>query len=149
MTDAPYEPEGLFIMPEGRPPKPRNASNAKQNESAEQRAERRQRRNMAALREVLSKPEGRRVLDLILSECGIYHATSSNEQLALARENGRRQVGLWLLTQLDAADPTAYQQIMRDRLEQKRMEIAQDLKDREEPAPPSSWTERLRGLVGI
>ena len=147
--DLPPQTDGLFVMPEGQPPRPRSASNPRQIESAEQRSARRQQRNLAALRDLLSRPEGRRVLDLILSECGIYHATSSNEQLALARENGRRQVGLWLLTQLDAADPTAYQQIMRDRLEQKRMEVAQDLKDREEPAPAASWAERLQRMIGI
>lgn len=61
-------------------------------------------------RELLRSYAGRAFIWFLLGQCGIYRA-ASGEVNELIRGEGRRDVGLVILKELEDADPTAYAKI--------------------------------------
>ena len=60
------------------------------------------------LKDILSKAGGRDFIWRLLTECGVYHTSFTGEVNSTILNEGRRQIGLWVLTEMFDADPTAY-----------------------------------------
>ena len=67
------------------------------------------------LRGVLSQPAGRAVMWRILSKCGLYRDNPFPDAPgSMARHEGQRSIGLWLLAEIFDADPNAYERMRRE-----------------------------------
>jgi len=63
---------------------------------------------MERLKDILSKEGGRDFIWRLLTECGNYNTTFTGEPYGTVLNEGRRQIGLWVLTEIFEADPQAY-----------------------------------------
>ena len=70
------------------------------------------------LRDVLSTPQGRRVIFRVLGICGIYRDVFCNNALSMANLAGMSKVGLILLAELQRVDPNAYLRMQTEALSQ-------------------------------
>lgn len=86
---------------------------ARNKESKEQYS-RRKNRELDDLKTVLKKPEGRRFVYKILSECGVFKASFALNSMQSAFNEGRRDIGIALLKMLDEAEPQAYSQMLTE-----------------------------------
>lgn len=69
-------------------------------------------REVEDFRALLAKPGNRAVIWRILSQCGIYHDNLHASDLGqMARQEGKRSIGLWLLTQIFESDPSAFERM--------------------------------------
>ena len=75
-------------------------------------AELRRSNELAALRQVVNTPAGRDVLWRLIEFCGIYVGTGVTDGGALNRREGARNVGLFLIAEIDEAEPGAYGTMM-------------------------------------
>jgi hypothetical protein len=71
-------------------------------------------RELNDLQKVLKVPEGRRFVYKMLSECGVFKASFSLNSMQTAFQEGKRDIGLALLRDLDEAEPQAYSQMLRE-----------------------------------
>jgi hypothetical protein len=71
-------------------------------------------REISDLQSVLKKPEGRRVVYKILCECGVFKASFTMNSMTTAFNEGKRDIGLGLLAQLDLAEPQIYSQMLKE-----------------------------------
>jgi hypothetical protein len=76
--------------------------------------QRRREREIDDLQKVLKSPEGRRVIYKILSECGVFKASFSLNSMSTAFNEGKRDIGIMLLKDLDEAEPNAYSQMLKE-----------------------------------
>lgn len=60
------------------------------------------------LRKLLSYPIMRAFIWRLLEQCGVYHTSFTGDSLTTAFNEGKRQVGLWMLTEMDEADKNSY-----------------------------------------
>ena len=60
------------------------------------------------LKDILSKEGGRDFIWRLLSECGPYKTTFTGEPYGTVLNEGRRQIGIWIITEIFEADPNAY-----------------------------------------
>jgi hypothetical protein len=61
------------------------------------------------LRALLERPGNRAVLWRILSRCGVYQDNPFPDSPgSMARHEGKRSIGLWLLQEIENADPRAF-----------------------------------------
>ncbi len=56
------------------------------------------------LKDILSKEGGRDFIWRLLIQCGVYHTSFTGDAPHTFFNEGKRQIGLWLLTEIDAAD---------------------------------------------
>lgn len=88
-------------------------------------------RDIADMQKLLRMPEFRRFAWRKLSETGIFRASFSQNAMLMAYSEGKRDIGLGFLTDLNEADPNAFAQIQREYIsEQKSKEVA-DKKEEE------------------
>lgn len=84
----------------------------------EHTATRRQKRELRQLNEditsVLATPEGRRVMVWTLALTGVYTPSFAATAERTAYNEGQRAVGLAVINQLQAVDPMAYANLLRD-----------------------------------
>lgn len=66
------------------------------------------------LKVVLSTPNGRAFVWRHLSKCGIYHSSYSPEVSQIYYRSGKRDIGLDLLSDINALDPTLIYQIAKE-----------------------------------
>ena len=71
-------------------------------------------REISDLQAVLKKPEGRRVVYKILCECGVFKASFALNSNTTAFNEGKRDIGLGLLAELDLAEPNVYSQMLKE-----------------------------------
>lgn len=64
------------------------------------------------LEEVLSIPQGRRVLLRLLERCGVYRSAFTGETEATSLRLGEQNIGLWLISQIETVDPTEYPKLL-------------------------------------
>lgn len=57
---------------------------------------------------VLSGAQGRKAMWDLLSHCGVFGASFDRDPGKMAFNEGRRDVGIWLLAQLEGEHPGAY-----------------------------------------
>jgi len=82
-------------------------------ESQDEFAKRRD-RDISDLQMVLKAPQGRRLILRILSEAGIVKASFTLNSMQTAFNEGKRDIGVWLLKDLDEAEPMAFSQMLRE-----------------------------------
>ncbi len=69
-------------------------------------------RTTADLQTVLKTPQGRRVLWRLLQACRVHqHSFVPGDSTATAFHCGQQSIGLFLLSEIEDAAPTAYQQM--------------------------------------
>lgn len=77
--------------------------------------DRRRDREIDDLGKILKLPEGRRLILRILVETGaVNKASFSLNSMQTAFNEGKRDIGLWLLKDVDLAEPMAYSQMLRE-----------------------------------
>lgn len=74
-------------------------------------------RERLQLRDVLDRYDARAVLWRVLAQCGIYHSAPLTGGEDVTRFEGRRDIGLWLLSQIEAASGSAYSQMRAEAIE--------------------------------
>ena len=65
-----------------------------------------------SLAAMLASTQGQKVLWEILTRCQVFSATDSTDYAVLAKENGRRDVGLWLLASITEVNSEAFLRMM-------------------------------------
>ncbi len=83
---------------------------------------------MRDVREVLSKPSGRRLFWGYLSECGIFKSSFTGNNTTFFNE-GKREIGLQLLNDLTEAVPEAFLLMQREEAERNAREKNKLLKE--------------------
>lgn len=66
---------------------------------------------------VLADKRGRQLVWDILSQCGVFNASFDRDPGVMAMKEGRRDVGIWLLAQLEGQYPGAYAQMRQEHTE--------------------------------
>ena len=90
-----------------------NAANPAQVEEARKREREERRQQLQDVQLLLETPVGRRIVWRILSQCGIF--TDGWDPSARIHFNaGKRNVGLWLLDEVMAANDEAYLLMQRE-----------------------------------
>ena len=84
------------------------------NEEKQKEFEKVRDREIDDLQRVLRLPEGRRLILRILSEAGLFRASFTLNSMQTAFNEGKRDSGLWLMRDVDEADPNAYPQMLRE-----------------------------------
>lgn len=69
------------------------------------------------VKELLETPAGRRFIWRLLTLAGVYRSSFASDIAVMAKNEGRRELGLVLLTDVTIADPDAYTKLIK---EQKR-----------------------------
>ena len=100
------------------------ANNESQKEYQKRRA-----RDIDDLQKILRLPEGRRFLLKILTESGMFHASFSLNSMTTAFNEGKRDIGLWLLKDIDEAEPRAYPQMVSEYYSEKKSKKAKQEDD--------------------
>ena len=65
------------------------------------------------LQAAMSTQEGRLVLWRIICKCKVHQSCMTNDPIQMARFEGNRDIGTWLIDQIFTADPKSYI-LMRD-----------------------------------
>lgn len=63
---------------------------------------------LVELKAILDTRFGRDLLWRMLERCSVFKTTFSSEPLTMAFNEGKRQIGLWLLKEINEAQPKAY-----------------------------------------
>ncbi|MGA2735130.1 MAG: hypothetical protein ABSG35_21335 [Syntrophobacteraceae bacterium] len=74
----------------------------------------------AALRKLMSDAEGRMWMWDLLTLCGIFHSSFSVEALRCAFNEGRRDIGLRLLADINQLSPELYIRMMGENQEKEK-----------------------------
>ena len=70
-----------------------------------------QERNDAELEALINTPGGAYLVWRILHECGVYNVAGTIEPQHLAFHEGRRSVGLWLMSEVMTIDERLYSKV--------------------------------------
>jgi hypothetical protein len=90
-----------------------NAADEEQVKEAKGKEKRREEREQDDMIAVTSIPQGRRLLWRLLSECGVFRSSMTGDNYTYFNE-GRRDVGVRLLSEITQANPEAYLQMMKE-----------------------------------
>jgi hypothetical protein len=85
-----------------------NASDGEQVKSRREKLKTRELQKKAALRRFISEPEGRMWMWDLLGRCGIFRSSFSSEPLVMAFNEGRRDIGTFLASEIGSADSDAF-----------------------------------------
>lgn len=85
-----------------------NASDPAQVSAAEEKAVFGRKRELSDLRHVLSSPQGRRFVWRYLGACGVFTQRNCFEPNQTFYNEGRRSIGLQILSEVTEAEPSAY-----------------------------------------
>ena len=66
------------------------------------------------LQAILKIPGGRRFVLRVLGLTGIFTASFSQNSMTTSFNEGKRDIGLWLLKEIDEVDPMAFSQMQRE-----------------------------------
>ena len=102
-----------------------NAGDAKQQARAKKRQKLRLTQWRSDVQAVLRTPAGRRVVWAVLEQCQLFGSAPSAEATTMTRFLGRRDVGLWLLLELEAVEPFAIARLKQDARSADAQEAAQ------------------------
>lgn len=82
-----------------------------------QQAKSRRFKEKEELKQLLSTYAGRNFVWRILAECGIYQSSFTGTAETTFFKEGKRQIGIWLLSEIHSADPTAYARMQTEAIE--------------------------------
>jgi hypothetical protein len=74
----------------------------------------RRERELHDIRENLKTTSGRGFLWRLLSECGIFQSTSYADETPMAIKSGRRDIGIWMLSEIEQADKDGFIKLIRE-----------------------------------
>lgn len=86
----------------------------KQNEEERKEADRIAKRKISDLRKLLKQPEFRRFAWELLGETGIFKASFSQNSMTTCFNEGRRDIGLAFLNNINEANTNAYAQMQQE-----------------------------------
>lgn len=66
------------------------------------------------LSKLLNSAGGRWFLWRLLQKCGLYSTTSHLDPHRMAIESGKRDVGLWVIEQVNEVDPAGYMKLVKE-----------------------------------
>lgn len=69
---------------------------------------------------LMSGPQGRRVVYTLLERCGVYQNSYTGEIAGTSFNEGRRSVGLELMTKVIAASPENYMTMLGEQLDDRK-----------------------------
>jgi hypothetical protein len=78
-------------------------------------------REMGDLRTILGMPEGRRLLWRVLSQAQVFTASYTGDQHTFFNE-GKRNIGIWLLEDILHSKPEAFHQMQREAVSEQKKE---------------------------
>lgn len=84
------------------------------NKESKQEFQRRRDREIEDLRMMIKKPEGRRVIWKILETCGVFKASFALNSMQGAFNEGKQDIGLALLSDLNEADTHIFAQMQSE-----------------------------------
>ncbi len=99
---------------------------AEENEYLKEKERRRIERFLNDLRRVVKDPEGRRVVYSFIEKTDPFRTSFSSDALEMARREGRKQIGLSIIQDLDAAKPGVFLQMNREYMSEKKQEMDRD-----------------------
>jgi len=73
-------------------------------------------RELEEIRRILKEEWGRGFLHRILGECHTYRSTSNSDAHTMAVLSGQRDIGLWLLSEIEQADPNGYVKLLQENI---------------------------------
>jgi hypothetical protein len=100
-----------------RKPLVKNASSKRQVKDAARKERLRDENELDDLKKILQTYEGRRVVWKLLSYCGIFRLSVEHSGSMTYYNEGRREVGLYLLKEITTADQNLYIQMMKENME--------------------------------
>jgi len=74
----------------------------------------RRRRELDDLRWVMGHAQGRRVLQRLFEQTGVYRSSWNHSGSVMAFNEGRRDIGLWLTAECTEASMDAYLKLLRE-----------------------------------
>lgn len=92
----------------------KNSSDEEQIRDAERKVKNRRDREINDLSVVLSDPHGRRFIWRILSECGVFQTSFSPDSNQMYFNEGERNVGLKIFSEVNEVSPEAYLKMMKE-----------------------------------
>jgi hypothetical protein len=99
---------------------PYNAGDAQQVAKAKSRQKTRSLQKKAAFRRFMSDAEGRMFMWDLLTLCGIFHSSFSIDALRCAFNEGRRDIGLRLLADINQLSPDLYMRMVGENQEKEK-----------------------------
>src|SRR3990167_2755508 len=63
---------------------------------------------LEGIKQILGTPLGRRFLWRVLARCHMFHSISYPQAVNMAIKSGERDIGLWLINEINAADKNGY-----------------------------------------
>lgn len=93
----------------------------------EDQARRRRKRELNDISKVLDIVEGRRLIWRLLSETGVYRSSFTQDSLQTAFNEGRRDIGLVILTDMNLAKPGAFAQLQREAISEANSKNAKNI----------------------
>ncbi len=97
-----------------------NAGDAQHVAKAKSRQKTRNLQKKAAFRKFMSDPEGRMFMWDLLTLCGIFHSSFSIDALRCAFNEGRRDIGLRLLAEINQLSPELYIKMVAENQEKEK-----------------------------
>jgi hypothetical protein len=91
-----------------------NTDDTNQIASRKKRFKLNQERELDELRELLKTSGGRWFLRRLLERCGLFKTTSGYDPYKMAIASGERDVGLWIIKEINEANPDAYLSLVRE-----------------------------------
>lgn len=74
----------------------------------------------SALKGIMSLPEGRMWMWDLIARCGVYHSSYSSDALAMAFQEGHRNIGLHLTAEINRLSPELYARMTAENQEKDR-----------------------------
>jgi len=108
----------------------KNSADKEQVTKAEDREELDRHNEMKDLKAVLTTGPGRRVLWRLLCHCGMFKTSFTGNSTTFFNE-GQRNIGLFLVGEVNEADPDAYLRMMREARDLEKTRDAADSMDKE------------------
>jgi len=65
---------------------------------------------------IMSTKGGRKFINRVLNQCGVFSDTFDSDTHEHAKNAGRRQIGLWLMNEIQEASPREYTTLLKERL---------------------------------
>jgi hypothetical protein len=93
---------------------PYNAGDAQQVAHRQKSQKTRDLQKKAALRVLMSTPDGRMWMWDLLTRCGVYHSSYSSDALAMAFHEGHRNIGLHLTAEINRLSPEMYARMVNE-----------------------------------
>lgn len=118
----------------------RDASDPEQVQRGERLEARRRRRELDDLRALIATPAGRRVLFRLLEHCKVFESIWDPSSRIHMHE-GMRQVGLFLMAEIEAADDEALFTMMRESKDRARQDAIENAATRTPRAAERADTE--------